>query len=97
MRSTMVRPILVAAALSVAAFTGGCGQEIKKENEQLKAQVATLQKENADLKAQVAAAKADADKAKQDMENTVKEWQTKLDDLQQQMTKRGASKAPAKR
>ena len=97
MRRMTVRSILVAVALSVAAFAGGCGQEVKKENEQLKAQVATLQKENADLKNQVAAAKADADKSKQEMENTAKEWKAKLDDLQEQMTKRGATKAPSKR
>ena len=97
MRTTTVRPILAAAALSVAAFLGGCGQEIKKENEQLKAQVATLQKENADLKNQVAAAKADAEKMKQEMETATKEWQAKIDELQQMMTKRGPAKAPAKR
>ena len=93
MRKMTVRPILAAAILGLAALAAGCGQEIKKENEQLKAQVATLQKENADLKAQVAAAKGEADKAKQEMENAAKEWQAKLDELQQQLTRRGPAKA----
>lgn len=97
MRTITVRPILAAAALGVAVVLGGCGQEIKKENEQLKGQVATLQKENADLKSQLAAAKADADKTKQDMENVAKELQAKSEELQQLMTKRGPAKAPAKR
>lgn len=97
MRTTTLRPILAAAALSAVALLGGCGQEVKKENEQLKAQVATLQKENADLKNQVAGAKAAAEKMKQEMETATKEWQAKIDELQQMMTKRGPAKAPAKR
>ena len=36
--------------LAIVLLVAGCGQELKKENEQLKAQVASLQKENADLK-----------------------------------------------
>ncbi len=97
MRTTTLRPILAAAALGAMAFLGGCGQEIKKENEQLKSQVATLQKENADLKNQVAAAKADAEKMKQDVETVRKELEAKTEELQQMMTKRGPAKAPAKR
>jgi cell division protein FtsB len=98
MRQTTMRTILVVAAIGVAAFVGGCGQEVKQENERLKQQVSALQKENADLKNQVAASKAEADKTKQDMENAAKEWQAKLEDLQQQLTKRsGGAKAPAKR
>ncbi|MBP1778651.1 MAG: hypothetical protein H6Q86_4662, partial [candidate division NC10 bacterium] len=33
-------------ALFVALALAGCGRDLKKENEQLKVQVATLQKEN---------------------------------------------------
>jgi len=47
MRMTTVGPAL---ALFVALALAGCGQDLKKENAQLKAQVATLQKENVALK-----------------------------------------------
>ena len=97
MRNITVRHIVAAGALSALALLAGCGQEIKKENEQLKAQVATLQKENADLKNQVAAAKAEAEKKKQDMETATKEWQAKIDELNQMLTKRGPAKAATKR
>ena len=96
MRTMTVRPMLAAAALGVAMVLSGCGQEVKRENEQLKAQVATLQKENADLKNQVAAAKADAEKAKQDVEAAAKELQAKDEELKQLMAKRGPTKPPAK-
>jgi predicted nuclease with TOPRIM domain len=97
MRKMTVQSVLAMAALGTAVILGGCGQEIKKENEQLKAQVGTLQKENADLKGQLAAAKADAEKTKADVENVTKELQAKTEELQQMMTKRGPAKAPAKR
>jgi predicted nuclease with TOPRIM domain len=61
----------------------GCGQEIKRENEQLKSQVANLQKENVELKGQVTSLKADAEalkdqfaaltKEKQELEEKLKE------------------------
>ena len=97
MRKMMVQSVLAVAALGTAVMLGGCGQEIKQENEQLKAQVATLQKENADLKGQLAAAKADADKMKQDVETVRKDLEAKEEEMKQLMTKRGPTKAPAKR
>jgi predicted nuclease with TOPRIM domain len=62
--------LLVAAGL----LLGGCGQELKKENEQLKTQVAALQKENTELKAQAATLKADNESMK-----------TQLDEMKQHM------------
>lgn len=73
-------------ALAALLVTTGCGQEIKKENEQLKAtvatittensdlktQVATLQKEGEDLKAQIAGLTAELDTTKQQLEDAKK-------------------------
>ena len=98
MRKIMVRPVLLAAVFGAAALLGGCGEEMKKENEQLKGQVATLQKENADLKTQVAAAKAEADKLKQDMENATKEMEAAMAEMQKKaVLAKAPAKAPAKR
>jgi phage shock protein A len=47
--------------LLTAALLAGCGREIKRENEQLKTQVTTLQKENQELKGQVAGLKGDVE------------------------------------
>ena len=60
----MSRTITVGLAVLVLFLATGCGQEIKKENEQLKSQVASLQQENVDLKGQVTSLKADADAPK---------------------------------
>jgi predicted nuclease with TOPRIM domain len=62
-------------ALLVAVVVTGCGQEIKRENEQLKSQVASLQKENVDLKGQVTSLKADAEALKKQFEDLTKEKQ----------------------
>ena len=59
----------------VALLAAGCGQELKRENEQLKSQVATLQKENVDLKGQVTSLKADAEALKKQFEDLAKEKQ----------------------
>lgn len=84
----MSRTITVGLVLLLAMAVVGCGQEIKKENEQLKAQVAGLQKENVDLKGQVTNLKADADalkkqveelnKQKQELEGKLKEAEAKI-------------------
>lgn len=76
----------VGLALAALLVTTGCGQEIKKENEQLKAQVTTLtaenndlktqvttlQKEGEDLKAQIAGLTAELDTTKQQLEDAKK-------------------------
>lgn len=81
------RTITVGLVLLMLLVVTGCGQEVKKENEQLKSQVASLQKENVDLKGQVTSLKADADAlkkqlddvtmAKQDLEEKLKAAETK--------------------
>jgi predicted nuclease with TOPRIM domain len=81
----------VGLGLLVAVVTTGCGQEIKKENEQLKSQVANLQKESVDLKGQVTSLKADADALKKQVEDLTKEKQ----DLEEQV-KAAEAKASVK-
>jgi len=76
------RSASVGLALLMAAAVTGCGQEVKRENEQLKSQVATLQKENVDLKGQVTGLKADADALKKQVEGLTKEKQ----DLEEKVT-----------
>jgi predicted RNase H-like nuclease (RuvC/YqgF family) len=56
--------LMLAAGLLVA----GCGQEVKKENEQLKAQVASLQKENADLKTEMMTFKGENEAMKKELD-----------------------------
>ena len=74
--------------LFVMLAVAGCGQEIKKENEQLKSQVASLQRENLALKGEMTTLKADAEAMKkqfaelttqkQALEDQVKEAEAKL-------------------
>jgi len=52
MRKTSIAGLVLAVALGLAA-AGCAGQQARQENEQLRAQVSTLQKENADLKSQL--------------------------------------------
>jgi len=65
----------------VGLLVGGCGQEIKKENEQLKTQVASLQKENTDLKSEMMALKGDNEAMKKQLD----EMKQHMEHLQQQM------------
>jgi len=59
--------------LLLAALLAGCGREIKRENEQLKTQVATLQQESQTLKGQVATLKGDLDAVKGQLETLTQE------------------------
>ncbi len=61
--------------LAAAVFLAGCGREIKRENEQLKTQVSTMQKENQELKGQVASLKGDLDAIKRQVESLAQENQ----------------------
>jgi predicted nuclease with TOPRIM domain len=87
----MSRTIPVGLALLVLLVIAGCGQEIKKENEQLKSQVTSLQKENVDLKGQVTSLKADTDALKKQLVDLTNEKQ----DLEEKV-KAAEAKASAK-
>ncbi|MFA5027138.1 MAG: hypothetical protein WC713_04635 [Candidatus Methylomirabilota bacterium] len=63
MRRPGILPLLLMAAL-----LAGCGREIKRENEQLRTQVTTLQQENQSLKGQVASLKGDLDATRKHVE-----------------------------
>jgi septal ring factor EnvC (AmiA/AmiB activator) len=87
----------VGLVLLLAMAVVGCGQEIKKENEQLKAQVAGLQKENVDLKGQVTNLKADADALKKQVEEMNKQKQEaeeKLKEAEAKLTAKPGAKPP---
>jgi hypothetical protein len=58
----------ISLLLAAGLLLGGCGQELKKENEQLKTQVAALQKENSDLKAQMMTLKGDNEAMKKQLD-----------------------------
>ena len=62
------RKMGVSLLLVVGLLLTGCGQELKKENEQLKTQVASLQKENAGLKTEMMALKGDNEAMKKQLD-----------------------------
>lgn len=72
MRMTAVTlgPMLVLTLLAA-----GCGQDLKQENAQLKAQVATLQKENVALKGEGTSLRADSEAMKKQLVELTKEKQ----------------------
>ena len=65
-----ISSLLIVFALFALA---GCGQGLKKENEQLKAEVGTLQKENTDLKAQLTELQTKNDALQQELDQTKQE------------------------
>ena len=67
--------------LAVGLLVAGCGQEMQKENEQLKGQVATLQKENADLKAETVTLKGENEAMKKELD----EMKAQMEQMQQKM------------
>ncbi len=75
------RAVALGAVLVGALAVAGCGQEIKKENEQLKAQVSSLQKENVDLKGQVTSLKADSDALKKQLDELTQQKQALEDQV----------------
>ncbi len=62
------RNVAMSLMLAVGLLVGGCGQELKKENEQLKTQVASLQKENADLKTEMMSVKGESEAMKKELD-----------------------------
>ncbi|OGQ57303.1 MAG: hypothetical protein A3J24_10435 [Deltaproteobacteria bacterium RIFCSPLOWO2_02_FULL_53_8] len=106
----MVKKIgLLGVMFAVFLFVTGCGQEIKKENEQLKAQVASMterntalatqvaafEKDTADLKAQVANLTAERDAARKELEALKAKMKTKTS--AKATTKKSSSKKKKKK
>jgi len=91
--------VILGLVLFVTLLATGCGQGIKKENEQLKAQVAALQKENLSLKGSATTLKADAEAMKQQMETLTKEKQAleeKIKELEATIAARPSTRPPVK-
>ncbi len=63
-------------ALFVALWVAGCGPDVKKENDQLRTQVGSLQKENLTLKGDATSLRADVDAMKKELESLRQEKQT---------------------
>lgn len=66
-------PIRMGVLLVLALAVAGCGQEIKRENEQLKGQLAILQPENLVLKTQVTTLRADVEALKRQVEELTRQ------------------------
>ena len=75
------RKMGISLLLVVGLLLAGCGQELKKENEQLKTQVASLQKENADLKTEMVTLKGDNEAMKKQLD----EMKQHMEQMQKQM------------
>jgi cell division protein FtsB len=80
------RNVAISLMLVVGLLVAGCGQELKKENDQLKTQVASLQKENADLKTEMMTLKGENEAMKKELD----EMKQHMAQMQQQM--KGAKK-----
>ena len=86
-------------ALFVMLAVAGCGQEVKKENEQLKSQVAGLQKENLALKGEITTFKADAEAMKKQFEELTKQTQAleeQVKEAEAKIAARPGTKPPLK-
>jgi len=85
--------------LLVTLAVTGCGPDVKKENDQLKAQVATLQKENLALKGEATSLKADAEAMKKRFETMNRERQAleaQLKDAEAKIAIKPGTKPPLK-
>ncbi len=80
------RNVAISLMLVVGLLVAGCGQELKKENDQLKAQVASLQKENADIKTEMMTLKGENEAMKKELD------EMKQHMAQMQMQMKGAKK-----
>ncbi len=86
-------------ALCVALAVAGCGQDIKRENDQLKAQVGVLQKENLTLKGDSTSLKADAEAMKKELETLTQEKQaleSKVKEMEAMIAAKPATRPPVK-
>jgi len=77
----VTRHVGLSLVFMVALLVGGCGQEPKKDNEQLKTQVASLQKENAALKTEMVTLKGENEAMKKQLD----EMNQHMEQMQQQM------------
>ncbi len=80
-----------ALALIASLWVSGCGADLKKENDQLRAQVGALQKENLTLKGDATSLRADADAMKRELESLRQEKQT-LEDTVKELEAKVAAK-----
>ena len=86
-------------ALLVTLAVAGCGPDVKKENDQLKAQVATLQNENLALKGEATSLKADAEAMKKRFEAMNKEkraLEAQLNEAEAKIANKPGTKPPLK-
>jgi chromosome segregation ATPase len=93
------RGFWLGVGLCVAMLVAGCGPDLKKENEDLKAQIANLQNENLGLKGQITNLKADADAAKKQVETLTADKQSledKLKDAEAKLATKPGAKPPLK-
>jgi len=75
--------VAVGLAMFMTLMVGGCGQDLKRENDQFKNQVANLQRENLALKGEMTSLKADAEAMKMRLEGLTKEKQSLEDRLKE--------------
>ena len=91
--------MFLAVVLVMAVAVTGCGPDYKKENEQLKGQMAALQKEQGSLKGQVTTLKADTDALKKQVADLTQEKQAleeKLKEAEAKMAAKPGGKPPLK-
>lgn len=89
MRKGFFSVVSVVAVLIFFLFAAGCGQQLKQENEQLKAQVDSMTAESNSLKGQV----EQLTKEKEELSTKVASLTSENESLKKQL---GAKKAPAK-
>jgi predicted nuclease with TOPRIM domain len=80
-------------AIFLVLVVAGCGPDLRKENEQLKGQVASLQRENLTLKGEMTTLKADTEAMKKQLEGLTKEKQSLEDRLKEAEAKIAAKSA----
>lgn len=95
----MRKRAIVAGLAVFVTLAAGCGQDVKKENERLKAQVAGLQQENLALKGDATTLKADAEAMKRHLDAVTKEKQAleeQVKEIEAQIAARAKTKPPQK-
>lgn len=96
MRKGFFSVLSMATVLTLLLFAAGCGQQLKQENEQLKAQVDSLTAENGSLKGQV----EQLTKEKDELNTKVASLNSENENLKKQLEatkKKAPAKAPTKK